>query len=117
MLFLLPAALAATLIAVPTRCANVICGSQVYSHPDPADALRVAGAVPFSRADPEHQADAARIFAEPAFFSPKFSALLNSWQTNMVQLPLVWRYSEHILLKRTTWLNGLAGKKCCLPNL
>lgn len=94
MLQLVAAALTVTLITLTRASPSAVCGAQIYGHPEPNDALGVAGAIPFAMTDPERQADAARVFAEPAFFTPKFSALQNQWQTSMVQLPMVWRYSK-----------------------
>jgi hypothetical protein len=94
MLLLLPAALAATLIAFTGASPSVVCGSQIYGQPRPDDALGVAGTLPYAKSDPDHQAAAARTFAEPAFFTPRFQALTNTWQTSMVQLPMIWRYSK-----------------------
>ena len=92
---LLVAALTLLLLAIPlpTHGASIICAQNLYGSPLLSDAIALGRTLPFVKSDPEHQMDAVRIFAEPAFFTPKFQGLLNRWNTPMVQLPRVWRYS------------------------
>lgn len=80
-------------LAITTESTSMICSSNLYGRPSASDSTAVAQALPFARTDPDGQMDAGRIFAEPAFFQPRFSALKNTWPRDMVQLPMIWRFS------------------------
>lgn len=80
-------------IPSPTYGASILCAKDLYGRPLLSDALTISNSLPYVKSDPDHQMDAGRIFAEPAFFTPKFQGLLNTWNSAMVQLPRVWRYS------------------------
>lgn len=80
-------------IPSPTYGASILCAANLYGKPLLSDALTISKNLPYVKSDPDHQMDAGRIFAEPAFFTPKFQGLLNTWGSAMVQLPRVWRYS------------------------
>lgn len=90
-----PSLLAFGLLAVPlpTCGASYLCAEHLYGRPLLSDAIAISKTLPYVKSDPDHQMDAVRIFAEPAFFTPKFQGLLNTWSSAMVQLPRVWRYS------------------------
>jgi len=90
----LPLIFVLTLFAISTQCTSILCSSALYGHPAVSDVGTVTQAIPFAKSDPDGQMDAARIFAEPAFFTPSFSALRNGWPSRMVQLPLIWRSSR-----------------------
>ena len=96
MLLAISVALAFLCLGITAGSPSVVCAAQIYGQPNPADVNNVLSAVPYAKLDPENQANAARVFAEPSFFSPRFQPLENKWQTSMVQLPLVWRYSRYI---------------------
>lgn len=89
-----PSLLAFGLLAVPlpTCGASYLCAESLYGRPLLSDAIAISKTLPYVKSDPDHQMDAVRIFAEPAFFTPKFQGLLNTWSSAMVQLPRVWRY-------------------------
>lgn len=93
-MLLLTALLALTLFNISTQCISILCSSDLYGQPLGSDVAAVAQAIPFAKTDPYSQMDATRIFAEPAFFAPTFSALKNRWPSSMVQLPLIWRFSR-----------------------
>jgi hypothetical protein len=93
-MLLLPALLALPLFAICTQCTSILCSSILYGNPHVSDVAAVAQAIPFAKSDPDSQMNAARVFAEPAFFTPSFSALKNGWPHTMVQLPMIWRYSR-----------------------
>lgn len=80
-------------IPLPTYGASILCAENLYGKPLLSDAVTISNNLPYVKLDPDHQMDAGRIFAEPAFFTPKFQGLLNTWDSAMVQLPRVWRYS------------------------
>lgn len=94
MLLHLPLLATLTLLAIPspTYGASILCAANLYGKPLLSDALTISKNLPYVKSDPDHQMDAGRIFAEPAFFTPKFQGLLNTWGSAMVQLPRVWRY-------------------------
>ncbi|CAF9908717.1 MAG: hypothetical protein ALECFALPRED_004911 [Alectoria fallacina] len=79
-------------IPLPTYGASILCAENLYGKPLLSDAVTISNNLPYVKLDPDHQMDAGRIFAEPAFFTPKFQGLLNTWDSAMVQLPRVWRY-------------------------
>ncbi|KAM0802391.1 hypothetical protein BDR22DRAFT_887623 [Usnea florida] len=79
-------------LLLPIQSNSILCAGDLYGKPLLSDALTLAHALPYVKSDPDHQMDAGRTFAEPAFFTPKFQGLLNIWDTSMVQLPLVWRF-------------------------
>lgn len=93
-MLLLPAFLALALFTISTQCTSILCSSNLYGQPRGSDIAVVAQAIPFAKSDPDGQMDVARIFAEPAFFTPSFSALKNGWPSRMMQLPLIWRFSR-----------------------
>lgn len=92
----LPTALALALLAIPspTHGASILCAENLYGRPLLSDATTISNNLPYVKSDPNHQMDAGRIFAEPAFFAPKFQGLRNTWSSAMVQLPRVWRYRK-----------------------
>ena len=82
-------------LAVQTMGISMVCSWDLYGRPSVSDSAAIAKALPFAKDDPDRQINVRRVFAEPAFLKPKFSALKNRWPYNkMVQLPLIWRYSE-----------------------
>ena len=82
-------------LAVQTMGISMVCSWDLYGRPSVSDSAAIAKALPFTKDDPDRQINVRRVFAEPAFLKPKFSALKNRWPYNkMVQLPLIWRYSE-----------------------
>ena len=86
----------AFLLAVPSKCGPAICAPDLYGRPGSPDSTSVVSALPFTQRDPEGQLGAPRVFAEPAFFQPRFNKLVNTWPRSMVQLPRIWRISESI---------------------
>lgn len=93
-MLLLTPVLALLFAAVTTASTSLICSSDLYGNPMASDGTAVTLALPFAKADPAGQIGVGRIFAEPTFFRPRFSALKNPWPTEkMVQLPMIWRFS------------------------
>ena len=84
------------LMVIHTLGISLICSSELYGKPSTSDSAMVLEALPFAKDDPYGQIDASRIFAEPALLEPRFSGLKNRLPTRMVQLPLIWRFSESI---------------------
>ena len=85
-------------LLLPIQSNSILCTGDLYGKPLLSDALTLAHTLPYVKSDPDHQMDAGRTFAEPAFFTPKFQGLLNIWDTSMVQLPLVWRFRKFLIL-------------------
>ncbi|KAF6220289.1 hypothetical protein HO133_003421 [Letharia lupina] len=54
--------------------------------------MTIRNNLPYVKVDPYDQMDAPRMFAEPAFFTPKFQGLRNTWRSAIEQLPRVWRF-------------------------
>jgi len=75
--------LAFLLFSIPAAGTSMLCSIDLYGKPSPADSEMVAKALPFAKDDTDSQMDAGHIFAEPAFFKPRFSALKNKWPTKM----------------------------------
>ena len=93
MLFVLPIfALSLSISKIITK--SIICSPELYGRPSASDSATVARALPFVKDDPDDELSAGRIFAEPGVFRPRFSALENKWETKMVQLPMIWRFSR-----------------------
>lgn len=84
------------LVALPLsiQSLSILCAGNVYGKPRPADVLALSKSLPYMKYDPDGDMDKVRIFAEPEFFTPRFHGLVNTWETDMVQLPRVWRYRE-----------------------
>ena len=89
----LPAVSLLLAISLPTLDASLICAVNLYGRPLLSDAIAISKTLPYVKSDPTHQMDARRVFAEPAFFTPRFQGMLNPLESAMVQLPRVWRYS------------------------
>ena len=89
----------ALLLVTPSQCGPAICAPNLYGRPGVPDTASVISALPFTQSDPEGQLGVPRSFAEPAFFQPRFSKLVNTWHSSMVQLPRLWRISECLTQK------------------
>ena len=83
---------------------EVVCNADVYGRPAPADSSFLANVLPFTKSDPETQAQAqgARVFAEPAFLPGKFPAMRNPLGLRMVQIPRIWKRSECMSVTSST---------------
>ena len=95
---LFPYLLFLSTLPLPIQSTSILCAGDLYGKPLLSDALTLTNTLPYVKSDPDHQMDAGRMFAEPAFFTPKFQGLLNTWDTAMVQLPLVWRFRRFLIL-------------------
>ena len=91
---LFPCLLFLSTLPLPVQSNSILCAGDLYGKPLLTNALTLANTLPYVKSDPDHQMDAGRTFAEPAFFTPKFQGLINTWDTAMVQLPLVWRFRK-----------------------
>ena len=95
---LFPCLLFLSTLPLPVQSNSILCAGDLYGKPLLTNALTLANTLPYVKSDPDHQMDAGRTFAEPASFTPKFQGLLNTWDTAMVQLPLVWRFRKSLIL-------------------
>ena len=91
---MLLALLALLTLPLSIQSLSILCAGNLYGQPRPADALALSKSLPYMKSDPDGDMDKVRIFAEPEFFTPRFHGLVNRWETDMVQLPRVWRYRE-----------------------
>ena len=85
-------------LPLPVQSNSIVCAGDLYGKPLLTNVLTLANTLPYVKTDPDHQMDAGRTFAEPAFFTPKFQGLLNTWDTSMVQMPLIWRFRKSLIL-------------------
>lgn len=85
-----------SLLFLCVNAAELLCNTQadIYGHVDKDKAAQLVQFIPFY-GKPEAQADfkSPRVFAEPGFFDPRFSAFPNPTQhgLEMAQMPRLWK--------------------------
>ena len=97
--------LTTTLLSLPflIHSTSLLCAGNLYGKPKLSDTITLGGYLPYVKSDPEGNMNAGRTFAEPAFFDPKFQGLMNTRDTSMVQLPLVWRFRKFLCPSSPRW--------------
>lgn len=93
-MLLLSSAIAFALHILPVHSFSVLCALDIYGKPQVDDSYEIVTKLPFLSDDPYHDLTKHRVFAEPAYLQPRFSQLVNPFESSMVQLPKIWRTSQ-----------------------
>ena len=84
-----------SLLSLGVNAAELLCNEQadIYGHVSKDGAAQLVKFIPFyGKPDGQANFKAPRVFAEPGFFDPRFSALQNPTQSlEMAQMPRLWK--------------------------